>query len=63
MACQPEPGEFNFEDGSAEAGLPNFIQSYFNGLEPFEGEEQECKPIIQLYPNPTTGTVRFKQDG
>ena len=62
LACEPELVEYDFNGGSAQAGLPNFIQSYFNDLEPIEGEQEECEPLIELYPNPTTGTIGFSSD-
>lgn len=63
LACQPEYVEFDFGGGSASVGLPNFIQSYFDSLEPDENNSSDCDTAIQLYPNPTTDKVRFSQVG
>ncbi len=58
FACDVKLVEFNF--GQAEVGisngLPNFIQSTFNNLEPRECQaEAECAAVEHiLYPNPTT---------
>lgn len=41
-------------------GIPNFMQSYFNNLEPVENSfiEDECRNIsLTVYPNPTTSKV------
>ncbi|MCC9139010.1 T9SS type A sorting domain-containing protein [Pontibacter silvestris] len=64
MACEPELVEFDYKGGRAYVGLPNFIQSYFNGLEPVEQEFASCDmETFQVYPNPTSGTVKFGTEG
>lgn len=68
MACEPELLDLGFDEQTAQtlnySGLPNFIQSYFNGLEPLEEEPVVCAPeAFQLYPNPTTGKVKFGIEG
>ena len=41
-------------------GLPNFMQSYFNGLE--STMECEEEPKISVYPNPTNDILRIEND-
>ncbi|TXK47585.1 T9SS type A sorting domain-containing protein [Pontibacter qinzhouensis] len=55
---------FNFR-GAEAAGLPNFIESYFNGIVAAERTDAEdCfLSTITFYPNPTTGKVRFGFEG
>lgn len=53
-----------FDWGAGEvdinAGLPNFMQSYFNGLEPVSCPGSGCTPAgVEVYPNPTRSTIRF----
>lgn len=60
MACEPELVEFDFKGGRISVGLPNFIQSYFNGLEPTAEDPTPCSlRVLQVYPNPTSGIVKF----
>lgn len=59
--CQVNFQRFDFGEGRPGLGLPNFIQSYFNGLEPIE--DCEGKVDINLYPNPTTGSVKVEVNG
>jgi hypothetical protein len=41
-----------------QGGLPNFLESYFNGLEPVA---QACAGFtLSLFPNPTTSTFRLQ---
>jgi len=56
MDCKPELVEFDFKGGSSLMGLPNFIQSYFNGLE-LDDEASSCDfdSAITIFPNPTDG--------
>lgn len=56
-ACDVQYRVFNFETEGVAWGLPNFIQSYFNGLEPLATELQSCQPLVELHPNPTSGQV------
>lgn len=63
MACEPELVEFDFKGGRVSMGLPNFIQSYFNGLEPTQEAPTDCLKALRVYPNPTSGSVRFGIEG
>lgn len=63
-SCRVNLVDFDFGDGNVALGLPNFIQSYFNGLEPEGQEPVGCTPeALQVYPNPTGGNVRFGTAG
>ncbi|MBX0332584.1 T9SS type A sorting domain-containing protein [Pontibacter sp. HSC-14F20] len=62
-SCEVSLREFNFGGGNVALGLPNFIQSYFKGLEPGEREPGDCDPAIALYPNPTPDAVRLRVGG
>ena len=65
FASKPRYTTLTFGGQIIDAGLPNFIQSYFNGLEPLSCPlAEDCDlAMIGLYPNPTKGTVRFTDDG
>jgi hypothetical protein len=56
--CQINYQRFNFGIGQVGSGLPNFIQSYFNGIESSStcGDSEN----ISIYPNPTYGNVHIK---
>jgi len=62
---KPSARDFDIDISSITVdlyGFPNFIQSYFNGLEPQDNflEEQEChEGKITLFPNPTPGLVHL----
>jgi hypothetical protein len=52
-ACEPDLLPMEFKDESFQLGLPNFIQSYFNGLEPGPNQPTDCREAnITLFPNP-----------
>lgn len=61
--CEVNHKEFNFGNGNVALGLPNFIQSYFNGLEPINEPPPECVPTVELYPNPTASLVKVNLKG
>ncbi|MBB6611762.1 T9SS type A sorting domain-containing protein [Pontibacter sp. Tf4] len=58
---RPSYSTLTFSGQPIDAGLPNFIQSYFNGLEPVScPAADECTfSVFDLYPNPATGVVKF----
>ncbi|WP_439879758.1 T9SS type A sorting domain-containing protein [Pontibacter sp. MBLB2868] len=59
--CDVRYFDWGMEEVDINAGLPNFMQSYFNGLEPVLCPEGGCAPaVVGVYPNPTKGTIRFK---
>jgi len=60
IACEPVLKEFDFRGGYVHQGLPNFMQSYFNGLEP-GGNKVDCNAdnAITISPNPTTGAFKI----
>lgn len=53
-----------FSGQPIDAGLPNFIQSYFNGMEPVSCLSGDGCALTELtlYPNPTTGLLNFGYD-
>lgn len=53
--CQVNYKQFDFGNGRVGSGLPNFIESYFNGVE----SSSTCAEASSLtfYPNPTPGNV------
>jgi hypothetical protein len=55
--CQANYRKFDFVNGAVGTGLPNFIDSYFNGLESIG----ECLDglSVSVFPNPTTGIVNI----
>jgi hypothetical protein len=62
FACDVQYQRFAFASGDASAasfgGFPNFLESYFNGLEPVA---QACAGFtLSLFPNPTTSTFRLQ---
>lgn len=60
FGCQVQYFAWDKEGVDINAGLPNFMQSYFNGLEPVLCPEEGCRPAgVDVYPNPTRATVRF----
>lgn len=61
MACAPELVEFDFKGGRSVVGLPNFMQHYFNGLEP-SGTSSICSPeeAITIFPNPTEKSFKIR---
>jgi hypothetical protein len=48
---------FAFGDGKAGVGLPNFMQSYFNGIESSTICSQSS--ALNIFPNPTSGIVEI----
>ncbi|WP_179223088.1 T9SS type A sorting domain-containing protein [Pontibacter ummariensis] len=62
-SCEVNFKSFDFGSGNVALGLPNFIQSYFNGLEPVVQEPETCIPAVELYPNPTNSTVQVNLKG
>lgn len=64
FACDVKYFDWGVADVDINAGLPNFLQSYFNGLEPARCPETECIPVgVEIYPNPTSSTIRFRSSG
>ena len=60
--CAVTYQRFDFGGRYGNPGLPNFMQHYFNGLEPAAGGV--CDPgQTQLYPNPTTDAFRVQAPG
>jgi hypothetical protein len=55
--CDVNFRRFNFGSGKTGVGLPNFMQSYFNGLE----SHSLCNEpsAILLFPNPATDSLRI----
>jgi hypothetical protein len=60
---EPAFREFNISTRSIVGhSFPNFLQSYFNNLEPEDNffDEEECREMkIRMYPNPTHGVIYF----
>jgi hypothetical protein len=56
--CQVNYRQFDFGNGNVGTGLPNFIESYFNGVE----SSSTCAENASLtfFPNPTPGTVNVQ---
>ncbi|MCJ8167660.1 T9SS type A sorting domain-containing protein [Pontibacter sp. E15-1] len=61
--CKVNHREFDLRNGNVALGLPNFIQSYFNGLDPVDAEPQACLVEAELYPNPTNSSVKVSLNG
>ncbi|HEX8329835.1 MAG TPA: T9SS type A sorting domain-containing protein [Hymenobacter sp.] len=62
FACEVRAQRFDFGGRFAPPALPNFMQHFFNGLEPRAGAT--CAPAAAtLYPNPTTATFRVQVPG
>jgi hypothetical protein len=56
FACDVQYQPFRYGRGSAAPGLPNFLESYFNGLEPTAAPTGSCAASeLSVYPNPSTG--------
>lgn len=61
FACQVWAQPFAFASQEIGAGFPNFLQSYFNGLEPPADEQGRCENFsLTLFPNPTTSAVQLQ---
>lgn len=58
FACRVNYQRFNFGIGSVGSGLPNFIQSYFNGIE--SSSTCGAPESISIYPNPTLSIVNIE---
>lgn len=58
VGCEVNYQSFDFGGGAVGTGLPNFIQSYFNGLESSTTCSEE--PALVLYPNPTPDNVNIQ---
>ena len=58
MACDPMLVEFELKNEGTGIGLPNFMQHYFNGLEPIDA----CSPEsgITVFPNPTENSFKIQ---
>ncbi|MDJ1469230.1 T9SS type A sorting domain-containing protein [Xanthocytophaga flava] len=56
------PGVYDDPDGYPSDGLPNFIQSYFNGIssDSSTGDCQTGSVNVSLYPNPCLEIVRVR---
>lgn len=66
FACQvrAQPFVFANPESSPSAGLPNFIQSYFNGLEPSTDESGTCADFsLSVFPNPSRRFVQVQVPG
>lgn len=50
--------KFDFAHGSTGIGLPNFMQSWFNNIQPLS--VCEAHSSISVYPNPTPGPTRLE---
>lgn len=61
FACEVNYTSLNFNGRTTLYGLPNFMDAYFNGLEPLEPVEEACQDArIVLSPNPTDGWLRVR---
>ncbi|RFP64706.1 T9SS C-terminal target domain-containing protein [Hymenobacter lapidiphilus] len=61
FACDVQAQPFSFPDSNVGPGLPNFIQSSFNGLEPKQEPPLPCADIaLVLFPNPASRTVQLQ---
>ena len=59
--CNVNYKTFRFNNGQKTGiGLPNFMQSYFNGLESIRECKEESK--ILVHPNPTNDILRIETD-
>jgi hypothetical protein len=64
FACEVQYFSWGIAGMDINAGLPNFMQSYFNGLEPASCSEAGCRlDTVEILPNPTVGAVRFRGGG
>lgn len=62
FACEVRHQRYEFEGRTAGPAMPNFLQHYFNGLEPTP--PTTCDPAsIQLFPNPATTTLQVQLAG
>lgn len=60
FACDVAYFDWGMGEVDINAGLPNFMQSYFNGIEPVLCPDRACSRIqIDVYPNPARSTVSF----
>lgn len=51
---------FEFGEGEVRMGLPNFMQSYFNGLQPMTCLEETCDDFpLKVFPNPSPGKFQI----
>jgi hypothetical protein len=60
-ACAILYRTFPFQTAETAIGLPNFMQSYFNGLNPAEGCEEPLR--IEVYPNPFRAYIEIGEPG
>ncbi|AMJ65169.1 T9SS type A sorting domain-containing protein [Hymenobacter sp. PAMC 26628] len=63
FACDVRAQRFDFGGRSGTGGLPNFMQHYFNGLEPAPADTA-CDPAqATVFPNPATAAFQVRQPG
>lgn len=65
FACEVRYQPFTFGAGSAACpGFPNFMQHYFNGLEPTPTPTGACEGgELSVFPNPTSGSFQVQVSG
>ncbi|MBX2964566.1 MAG: T9SS type A sorting domain-containing protein [Cyclobacteriaceae bacterium] len=56
--CMVNYKKYDFGSGRVGRGLPNFIQSYFNGIE--SGSTCGEEAALSVFPNPTTGIINLE---
>lgn len=64
FACDVQYQRFDFGGRFGPPGLPNFMQHYFNGLEPTPEEPGACDAAsAEVFPNPTADAFRVRLPG
>ncbi|MDJ1496243.1 T9SS type A sorting domain-containing protein [Cytophagaceae bacterium DM2B3-1] len=62
--CDVNAVSFDFPVKGFWAGLPNFMDSYFNNLTPHNTVDGDCaSSSVVVSPNPTTGEINLQMDG
>jgi hypothetical protein len=56
--CRINYRRFDFGEGKTGTGLPNFLQSYFNGIQSASTCAEPAS--VSIYPNPTTNAITIR---